>query len=108
MPWATVLSVVSASVNGSASSPVRWLRTIAQPISNSTIAVVEEGQRCATIEVHTRFHRSASGGLLTAEATVTTAGRRIVHLEARTLDASGQLVASATGSFAVIQPPAAT
>lgn len=74
----------------------------------AVMTVVEDGHKCATIEIHTRFHRSVSDGSLTAEATVMTAGRRVVHLEARTLDANGRLVASATASFAVIQPPIAT
>ncbi|MEQ1760966.1 MAG: PaaI family thioesterase [Vicinamibacterales bacterium] len=70
----------------------------------AVMTVLDDGQRCATIEIHTRFHRGAAGGVLTAEATVLTAGRTIVHLQARTHDASGNLIASATGSFAVIQP----
>jgi acyl-CoA thioesterase len=74
----------------------------------AVMTVVEDGQKCATIEMHTRFHRSSSDGFLTAEASVISAGRRIVHLGARTLDASGRLVASATASFAVIQPTAAS
>jgi len=48
-------------------------------------------------------YRSTSGSL-TAEATVMTASRRVVHLEARTLDDDSNLIASATGSFAVIAP----
>lgn len=71
----------------------------------AVMSIVEEGQVCATIEIHTRFHRAARSGRLTAEATVLTAGRRIVHLEARTTDADGHLVASATGSFAIIDAP---
>ncbi len=73
----------------------------------AVMTVIDDGNACATIEIHTRFHRGASSGTLTAQATVMSAGRRIVHLEARTLDSNDRLVASATGSFAVIQPPAA-
>jgi acyl-coenzyme A thioesterase PaaI-like protein len=61
-------------------------------------------QKCATIEIHTRFHASASDGGLRAEAVVLSAGRRIVHLEAKTIDRVGRLIASATGSFAVVEP----
>lgn len=68
------------------------------------MSVIDEGCVCATIEIHTRFHHAASGGRLTATASVLQAGRRIVHLEARTTDETGRLVASATGSFAVIHP----
>lgn len=73
----------------------------------AVMTVVEPPNLCATIEMHTRFHSAARGEQLRAEATVMAAGRRIIHLEARTLDASGRLVASATASFAVITPPAA-
>ncbi|MDJ0767849.1 MAG: PaaI family thioesterase [Ilumatobacter sp.] len=70
--------------------------------------VVEEGHLCATIEVHTRFHRPAFAGELAATATVLTAGRRVVQLEARTVDGEGRLIASATGSFAVFEVPSQT
>ncbi|MFW2381630.1 MAG: PaaI family thioesterase [Acidimicrobiales bacterium] len=70
----------------------------------ATMTVIDDGCTCATIEIHTRFHRAASEGSLTAEATVLSAGRRVVHLQARTLDSDGRLIASATGSFAVIRP----
>lgn len=70
----------------------------------AVMSVVPDGCHCATIEFHTRFHRGASEGELFAEANVLTAGRRVVHLEARTTDSQGRLVASATASFAVIQP----
>ncbi len=72
----------------------------------AVMSVIPDGSSCATIEIQTRFHRAAPHGSLIAEATVMTAGRRIVHLEARTLDSDGRLVASATGSFAVIAPAA--
>ena len=72
----------------------------------AVMSVVEGGCTCATIEIHTRFHRGVSGGRLTAEANLLHAGRRIVHVEARTIDDNDRLVASATGSFAVIRPPA--
>lgn len=72
----------------------------------AVMSVVDEGQFCATVELHTRFHRPAHQGQLTAEAIVLSAGRRTVHLEAKTRDHDGRLVASATGSFAIIGDPA--
>lgn len=71
----------------------------------AVMSAVDEGCYCATVEIHTRFHRTVSEGRLTAEATILHAGRRIIHLEARTLDDRRRIVASATGSFAVIRPP---
>jgi hypothetical protein len=46
----------------------------------------------------------SSARRLTAEATVLTVGRRVIHLEAKTHDDTGRIVASATASFAVIAP----
>lgn len=71
----------------------------------AVMSVVEEGHFCATIEIHTRFHKAARAGRLLAKATVVSSGRRVVHLEARTTDDEGNLIASATGSFAVIERP---
>lgn len=71
----------------------------------AVMSELEEGASCATIELHTRFHAGVRQGTLRAEATVLSAGRRIVHLDAKTFDDAGRLVASATGSFAVIAPP---
>lgn len=74
-------------------------------MGGAVVSVIPEDHFCATIEIQTRFHRGVSEGPLTAEATVMTAGRRIVHLEARTLDGEGRLISSATGSFAVMPRP---
>ncbi len=68
----------------------------------AVMSVLGEGKICATIEMHTRFHRGAQSGRLIATAEVMHAGRRIVHLEGRTVDADGRLIASATSSYAVI------
>lgn len=70
----------------------------------AVMSVLDEGCVCATIEIHTRFHRSAAAGRLSAEATILQAGRRIIHLQAATIDEGGRLIASATASFAVIRP----
>lgn len=74
----------------------------------AAMSVLDEGDVCTTIEIHTRFHRAARAGSIVAEARVVTLGRRVVHLEASTLDDDGRLVASATGSFAVIRPSVPT
>ncbi len=70
----------------------------------AAVSVIAEDHTCATIEMHTRFHRPAVDGALTARATVLTAGSRVVQLECKTTDDDGQLVASSTGSFAVLRP----
>lgn len=68
----------------------------------AVMGVVDAGSRCATIELQVRYHKAVATGVLNATATVVSAGRRIVHLQARTTDANGQLIATATGSFAVL------
>lgn len=70
----------------------------------AVMTLVPDGAMCATIEVHTRFHRPARPGPLAAAASVLTPGRRVVQVEARTTDEEEQLVASATASFAVLLP----
>lgn len=70
----------------------------------AAMSAVPEGSFCATIELHTRFLRPVMEGRVVAEAAVISAGRRVVHLEAKATGADGKLVASATGSFAVITP----
>jgi len=74
-------------------------------MGGAVVSVIPEDHFCATIEIHTRCHRGVSEGPLTAEAVVMAPGRRIVHLEAKTLDGDGRLIASATGSFAVMPRP---
>lgn len=63
------------------------------------------GRPCASIEVQLRFLRPAVGGVLRAETRVLRAGRRIVHLDSSVTDADGRLVATASGSFAVLAGP---
>jgi acyl-CoA thioesterase len=71
----------------------------------ATMSVLGEAQACASIEVHIRFLRPVASGTLTAETEVVRAGRRIVQLDSSITDDSGELVATATGSFVVISAP---
>lgn len=61
---------------------------------------------CASIEVHVRFLRAVSAGDLRAETRVIKAGRRVVQLDSTVTDDDGVVVATASGSFAVLGPPA--
>lgn len=70
--------------------------------------VVDEGNWCTTIDIHTRYLSPAVGGRLTAEATVRKAGHRIVQLEAVVVDGDGRELVTATGAFAVIPAPPAS
>ena len=74
----------------------------------AAMGVVPAGHLCASVEVHLRFLRPVAAGSLTAAIEVDRAGWRIIHLSGRVHDAGGELVATATGTFAVLPPPGAT
>lgn len=72
-------------------------------MGKSTMSVIDEpGRFCASIEVSLRFIRPAIAGTLTATATVVKRGRNVVHLEARVTGSDERLVATATGTFAIL------
>ena len=73
-------------------------------MGKATMAVVDEGCHCASIEVQLRFLRPGGAGVHDAVATVVKPGRTIVHLAADITGPDGRLVATATGTFAVIRP----
>ena len=63
-------------------------------------AIIDTAMGAAT-EIQIRYHRGARAGRITATANVISKGKRVVHLEARAVDDSGELIATATGSFAI-------
>ena len=67
---------------------------------------LDEGELCATIEIKIAYFRPVSGGRVVCRSHVTHRGRRTAHLESE-LRGDGQLVAKATGSFAIFRPGAA-
>ncbi len=70
-------------------------------------SLLTDGRRCATVEMQTRYHRPAVSGTLRASAEVVTAGRRLAHVEARTVDGDDRLIASATSTYAIFEAPTA-
>ena len=68
-------------------------------------SVIDEGNLCVTIEMHVRYVRGVSEGRISATVNVIHAGRRIVHLEGKIVDDDDRVIATATSSFAVINPP---
>ena len=68
----------------------------------ATMSILDDGHYCSTIEIQVRYLRAAGPGRLVVETTVVKPGRRIVHLESRAVDEQGRLVATATGSYAVL------
>jgi acyl-CoA thioesterase len=81
-------------------------------MGGATMSVLPTGRFCASIEVHLRFLRPAQGDRLVADTRVVRAGKRVVQLESQVFvgdpAAPDALVATATGSFAVLggDPPA--
>ncbi len=73
----------------------------------ATMSILDEGSYCSTIEIQIRYLRPVVSGPVVVETQVIKPGRRIVHLESRATDADGRLVATATGSYAVLEIPSA-
>lgn len=71
-------------------------------MGGATMSVLDEGNWCATVDIHTRFLAACFSGTLTATATVRRAGRRIVHLDGVVSDQTGKEYMAASGVFAVI------
>ena len=68
----------------------------------AVMSMLPEGQRCSTIECQVRFLRPVVNDDLICETTVTKPGRRVFHLESKVSTPEGRLVATGTGSCAVI------
>ncbi len=71
-------------------------------MGSATMSVLPLGDTCATIEIKISYLASVRSGRLTAETNIIKRGRRVVFLESRVTDGGGKLVATASGSFAVI------
>jgi acyl-CoA thioesterase len=71
-------------------------------MGKATMSVLDVGLFCATVEISLRFIRPASTGTMIAVANVVKRGRNIVHVEARVQDDSDRLIATGTGTFAVM------
>jgi acyl-CoA thioesterase len=71
-------------------------------MGGATMSVLPPGEICATIEIKISYLARVTGGTLTAETEIIKRGRRVVFLESKVADESGRLVATASGSFAVI------
>lgn len=65
-------------------------------------SLLDEAELCASIEVHIRFLAPCKDGTLTSVTEVVGRGKRVMQLESRITDASGRLIATATGAFAVL------
>ncbi len=73
-------------------------------MGGATMAVLPVGEICATIEIKISYLASVRTGTVTCVTDVIKQGRKIVFLESKVTDSANKLVATATGSFAVIRP----
>jgi acyl-CoA thioesterase len=71
-------------------------------MGGATMSVLPPGDICATIEIKISYLASVRAGTLTADTGIVKQGRRVVFLESKVTDDAGKLVATASGSFAVI------
>ena len=62
------------------------------------------GRFCASVEIQTRFIRPAGHGPIVARASVTKMGKSLAHLSAEVRNSDDDLVATATGTFALLVP----
>jgi len=69
----------------------------------ATLSVLDANQLCASIEAQLRFCKAVFSGELVATATVVQEGRRVIQLQGEIRDSHDELVALASGSFAVIE-----
>ena len=71
-------------------------------MGGATMSVLPPEEVCATIEIKISYLAGVTGGRLTADTAIVKKGRRVVFLESKVARDDGQLVATASGSFAVI------
>ena len=71
-------------------------------MGGAVMSILPPGDITATIEIKISYLAGVRGGVLTAMTDVIKRGRRVMFLEAKVTDDAGKLVATATGSFAVI------
>ena len=72
-------------------------------MGGATMAVLAPDEICATIEIKTNYLASVRSGTLTCKTEIVKQGRMVVFLESKVRDETGRLVATASGSFAVIK-----
>ncbi len=64
---------------------------------------LQEGERCATIEIKINYFKPVVAGVLTCSTEVVNRGKSVAHLESSVYSA-GVLVARASGNFAIFKP----
>jgi acyl-CoA thioesterase len=67
------------------------------------IPALQEGERCATIEIKITYFKPVVAGVLTCNTEIINRGKSVAHLESSVYSA-GVLVARASGSYAMFRP----
>lgn len=68
----------------------------------ATMSLLDEGRFCATVDIRLNFIRPAAHGTLRATTHVVKMGRAVVHLESRVTDGDDRLIATSSGTFAIV------
>ena len=71
----------------------------------AVMAMLDGGQRCVTAELKVNYLRAVAAGKLTARAKVVRKGRRLATVTADVVDKSGEAIAIALGTFAIVSGP---
>lgn len=71
-------------------------------MGGATMSVLDGGRVCATVDLQLRFLRPAVAGTLDGTARVLKTGRHLVHLEGEVVGHDGRPVATAQGTFAIL------
>lgn len=68
----------------------------------ATSSALDVGQACATIEIKISYLASVRSGIVRADTEVVKMGKQVVFLESKVRDEKDRLIATATGSFFVL------
>lgn len=71
-------------------------------MAHAILPTLEDGQNCSTIELKISYLAAVTEGTMRAEASLIKRGKRIVFAESK-VTCNGKLVATATGTFAIVE-----
>ena len=71
-------------------------------MAHALLPSLDEGQNCSTVELKISYLSAVTEGVMRAEAWVLKRGRRIAFMEAK-VHSGEKLVATATGTFAIVE-----
>ena len=72
-------------------------------MGSALMSALDEGQYCTTIEIKISYFRPGLSGKLTCNTWIVNRGRRTAALQSEVHDDAGKLLASATGTFMILE-----